>query len=47
VKSKRNVVAVGDLDVTETVGPMTSSELHDRLCSVRLHVEHAAQRHAT
>jgi hypothetical protein len=26
VKSKRHVVAVGDLDATETVGPMTSSE---------------------
>jgi hypothetical protein len=26
VKSTRHVVAVGDLDVTETVGPMTSSE---------------------
>jgi hypothetical protein len=26
VKSKRHVVAVGDLDATETVGPMTSNE---------------------
>jgi len=26
VKSKRHVVAVGDLDATETAGPMTSSE---------------------
>jgi hypothetical protein len=26
VKSKRHVVAVGDLDATETVAPMTSSE---------------------
>jgi hypothetical protein len=26
VKAKRHVVAVGDLDATETVGPMTSSE---------------------
>jgi len=27
VKSKRHVVAVGDLDATETAGPMRSSEL--------------------
>jgi hypothetical protein len=26
VKSRRHVVAVGDLDATETVDPMTSSE---------------------
>ncbi|MGH3180052.1 MAG: hypothetical protein ACRDPF_40040 [Streptosporangiaceae bacterium] len=26
VKSKRHGVAVGDLDATETAGPMTSSE---------------------
>ncbi|MGH3177198.1 MAG: hypothetical protein ACRDPF_25420 [Streptosporangiaceae bacterium] len=26
VKSKRHVVAFGDLDATETAGPMTSSE---------------------
>jgi len=26
VKSRRHVVAAGDLDATETVGPMTSSE---------------------
>lgn len=26
VKSGRHVVAVGDLDATETAGPMTSSE---------------------
>jgi hypothetical protein len=26
VKSRRQVVAVGDLDATETAGPMTSSE---------------------
>jgi hypothetical protein len=48
VKSRRHVVAVGDLDATETVGPMTPSERCRARpgCTqvIQLHVEHLAHR---